>query len=205
MIELHQHHSFDLDLIQPGSWAIDVGCRDFGIARLLAANGVNVIACDPDPGMDVPSDLHGNIKFERVAVVKGCDPAPGHVVLSMDKNVEARSTVTGASGIKVPATTIEGLMRKHHVSRLSLLKLDCEGAEYAIMEDIASLAIVDQITVEYHAFRNIRPPDIDWWGRTLETLRESGYEIVQHIPTVPPWGGRPILWDCLYQLKAILP
>lgn len=50
---------------------------------------------------------------------------------------------------QVPGTTLEALMREHHLPRVDLLKLDCEGCELSILEH-ADLSAVQHIVGEYH-------------------------------------------------------
>jgi len=71
----------------------------------------------------------------------------------------------------VPGVTLDTLMREHHLPRVDLLKLDCEGCELSILE-YADLSAVQHIVGEYHdreAFLKIVSTRLaDWNLRILK-------------------------------------
>ena len=85
---------------------------------------------------------------------------------------------------KVRLTTLAQLLLELRIERVTLLKLDCEGAEWDILpaaEEI--LPRIQQICMEFHC-------DRDWTQEKLASwLRERGYK-VWHTPG--PWNG--LLW-----------
>lgn len=46
--------------------------------------------------------------------------------------------------------TLEQIMAEHRLERIDVLKLDCEGSEYSILENTRSLASIGAIIGEYH-------------------------------------------------------
>ncbi|MGH7136926.1 MAG: FkbM family methyltransferase, partial [Pirellulales bacterium] len=46
--------------------------------------------------------------------------------------------------------TLEQLMAEHELDRIDVLKLDCEGSEFSILENTTSLAAIGSIIGEYH-------------------------------------------------------
>ena len=75
---------------------------------------------------------------------------------------------------KAQATTLEKIFDRHRIGHCDLLKIDCEGAEFAILEDTPDTVYdrVSNIFLEYH----------DWVSgknhRQLKTLLESkGFEV----------------------------
>src|SRR5688500_14701183 len=73
-------HTLLPDLVPPGGWALDAGCRGFALAAFLAARGVNVLALDADP--DVRDPHLDRVTFVNAALVGEREmPAYGHVTL----------------------------------------------------------------------------------------------------------------------------
>ena len=63
---------------------------------------------------------------------------------------------------------------------VDLLKLDCEGAEWEILEAREPLGRVKAITMEYHDFGLGAVPDYRTHAEFL--LRDNGFDIVRHVP-----------------------
>lgn len=122
---------------------------------LIARFGATVHAFDPTPksiewlrAQPLPAKLvvheygiaprNGNVTFYR-------PENPNYMSLS----VIERATPTAA--ISLPVREFAGIMRELGHSRIDLLKIDIEGSEYAVIEDLVARAIpVEQLLVEYH-------------------------------------------------------
>ncbi|MCA9141764.1 MAG: FkbM family methyltransferase [Planctomycetales bacterium] len=48
------------------------------------------------------------------------------------------------------AVTLEQIIEQHNIDRIDVLKLDCEGSEFSILENSTSLERIDRIVGEYH-------------------------------------------------------
>jgi FkbM family methyltransferase len=81
-------------------------------------------------------------------------------------------------------TTLPQLMRDRRIEQIDLLKMDCEGAEWEILEAAHEvLPRIQQICMEFHPARG-------WTAAKLAAiLCESGYEVWY---TESPWNGS--LW-----------
>jgi hypothetical protein len=126
------------------------------------------------------------------------------VDLHISSDPQAHSIVVkGGKFIKVKPITIPQIMADYKVDQFSLIKLDCEGAEYDLMHVIADLGpIAKQITVEYHDFCGLAPrKDMDAWYADLHLRLSTWYHVAKHTREVPPWGGQPHFIDSVYQLK----
>ena len=84
----------------------------------------------------------------------------------------------GAAGVEVPVKTLGSIMRELGHAHIDILKLDIEGAEYAVLESVLASSIrPTQILLEFHH----RFPHIGS-QRTLETvaaLRNAGYGLAR--------------------------
>jgi FkbM family methyltransferase len=96
---------------------------------------------------------------------------PAHVSHTMLPRPDA-----GARGITVPVKRLATIMGMLGHSRVEVLKMDIEGAEYAVIDDLAAGGIRPlQVLVEFHH----RFPEIGI-GRTVEAvgrLRGMGYRL----------------------------
>lgn len=193
-IACHHDHTFDLDLLKPGDWAFDVGCRGFDIPKQLALLNVNVIAYDADPNPSILNHLIGFSQEHRsliryrlgCAVIGLAERAQQPtVLLDTSANPYAFSlyTKTGDKFAEVPTTSLVHVLEEHGVKQLGLLKLDAEGAEYGIMEDVISLSTMNahparQITVEFHddCAVPIPPPTSTWFDDLDMRMSLAGYD-----------------------------
>lgn len=82
---------------------------------------------------------------------------------------------------KVQTTTLEQIFQRNRIQRCDLLKLDCEGGEYKIIESTSKELFVriDRIFLEYHDWENVggRPKSRD----LQQHLEKMGYK-VQRFP-----------------------
>jgi FkbM family methyltransferase len=82
--------------------------------------------------------------------------------------------------IRVRSSTIGSLLREFGVARLSLLKLDIEGAEYEVLHSMLSAGVLpEQLLVEFDQINQPLTPF--FWVelvRALRALRNAGYGLV---------------------------
>lgn len=50
----------------------------------------------------------------------------------------------------LPKITLEQIMEQHNLDRIDVLKLDCEGSEFSILEGTTSLDRIEQMVGEWH-------------------------------------------------------
>jgi FkbM family methyltransferase len=210
MIQRHHEHSFDLELMAPGETALDIGCRGFAIPTLLLSRGLKVLAVDADPG--VPAmDLGIDLTYVNAAVLD-METAANRKITTLYKHAtdqQAHTTVRPLNGasVKVPTTCLRDLRDRAKVLQFALLKLDCEGAEYGLMHDVAWHAaqgqpIARQVSVEYHDHCGLHPePDMERWYARLHERLAPYYDVAKHTRERPPWGGAPHYVDSLYILR----
>lgn len=150
------NHTFDDDLLT-GGWVIDAGCRGFTFAHELLIRDCNVLALDIE-NFQVPNfnylSSNGKLIFKHAALshksgeieahffgngtgnfLKGINGEPGN---TEDRPCETKS---------VKCITLNDIYNEIGTN-IDLLKLDIEGAEYEILENLEP--IPKQITVEFH-------------------------------------------------------
>jgi FkbM family methyltransferase len=170
--------------IRPGDTVVDIGAN-IGSFTVLAAKAVGthgrVISFEPVAETfarleeNVALNDYRNVECRRAAI----DAQEGTLTLRLGtKSAQAtaylESPMHASGNIETaPCITLERAFQDHHLQRINLLKVDCEGSEYAIFETLSpSLAArIDQIAVEVH--------DIE--SRTKEQLHEClralGFEV----------------------------
>lgn len=153
-------------------WAIDVGAHIGTVAISLARQnpGLRVIAVEAVP--ENADLLEHNVDVarlrERVSVVRAWAGSPNdltgvchygyrHRESENDGYVRAHRYVGGTFGdtgdpefsLELPAISLDSLMAKYSIDDVALIKIDCEGCEWAFL-DSPSIGRVETIVGEYH-------------------------------------------------------
>lgn len=152
-------HTFDNDLLN-GGWVIDAGCRGFNFSSWMLRNtesGVYALDIEDLTHKDIFSEqmkVLAEFKIKHAALtnksgqteayffgngtgnfIKGINQVPGNLP---DRPMQIQT---------VPCITLQDIYNEIGTD-IDLLKLDIEGAEYEILENIEP--IPKQITVEFH-------------------------------------------------------
>lgn len=95
---------------------------------------------------------------------------PSHVSHTMIEGATAGSRIT------VPVKRLATIMQELSHSRIDLLKMDIEGAEYDVVDDLLRAKLpIDQLLVEYHhRFASIGPARTQ---ASLDALDAAGYKL----------------------------
>jgi FkbM family methyltransferase len=171
------------DLLGPGSIVYSFGIGEdisFDLA-MIAEVGCVVHAFDPTPrsiewvrGQQTPPGfvLHEYGIGAHDGTVAFYPPRnPAHVSHTVVKGAQAE-----AGAITVPVKRLTTIMRELGHERVDLLKMDIEGAEYEVVEDVLSGgAAVKQLLVEYHH----RFPQVgnERTRASLDLLERAGYRL----------------------------
>lgn len=123
--------------------------------------GVTVYAFDPTPrslkweqSQPMPAEFRMNgygLSAKDGELVFHAPVNPAHVSLSVVEREEKTERVV------LPVRELAGIMRELGHERIDILKMDIEGSEYEVIEDLVSRGLpVRQLLVEYHhRFANI--------------------------------------------------
>ena len=173
-----------------GGTVIDIGAN-FGSFTAVAAKKVGpsgkVIAFEPNPDVcerlrrNVAMNALGNVEVRNEAVA-GAD---GEIVLLLQQrsslttayaNIDARPS-EDARPVPVKATSIRSILQSVG-GTVDLLKIDCEGAEYDILDalDAEAVAHVRQIAMEVHKVEGREEAEI---GAKLSAL---GFRVTGELP-----------------------
>jgi FkbM family methyltransferase len=197
-------HTVDLDLLPPElPTVLDVGCRDFDFTEEAMGYRPSsfIVACDPSPEVASQEGRRLVNIFEPMALV---GKERNMAMLAMHSTGEGNFICDDppwfAAAAVVRCITLAALMDKHGVKFWDLVKLDCEGSEFGILENWPG-PVAQQISVEFH----------DWTGPWEEYVSGDyyerlfagplkDYEVVQH--ELSKQGEGIGHWDSLLRLRC---
>lgn len=170
--------------VPPNPVVIDVGgfIGDFALYAVKRLNAKKVIVCEPSPRNWelLLRNIDNNGYTERIlplnkAVTDGAD-----LMMNIDAPDEAQCMVSGYFHTDQPLRSIPGIslsqiMRDYELESVDLLKIDCEGGEYAILDSTTSdvYARIRNIVFEYHDVE-------DGWAKlekAKQRLQREGYTL----------------------------
>ena len=123
------------------------------------------------------------LRADPAGEVVNCAVAPSNepVRFRIEKNSQASrvSETNDADTVQIQGRTLASIMEEKRVDRVDLLKVDIEGAELSMILDAppATLRRIMQITIEFHDFCNLYPPD--QVRQMVERLRSSGFVAIR--------------------------
>lgn len=191
-------HTFIPGLLSYGGWAIDAGARGFAFSNSLNDLGCKTFAVDIEHFDVIPERtifrqaaltnqtgetecyLFGN---GTANFIKGINGEPGD---TEDRPVQK---------ITVPCITLQDIYKEIGTD-IDLLKLDIEGAEYEILENLEP--IPKQITVEFHEHCHTEKHR-QYIDKVLEHLCKH-YHMNLYIREWP----RYLFMDCLFIRKDLV-
>jgi len=176
-------HHFLIDRLDSNAIVVDLGMNEGGFASYVVANSrARVVGAEPVPELYSALPKHDRIISHNVAV-GGTD---GSVPLAIYKQ-HCASIVPGFvteeaafREVEVPILSFGKFLKLDGISKISLLKIDIEGAElglFASMTD-SDLRNVEQITVEFHDF--VDPSHLPMIRSILRRLQKCGFYIVNY-------------------------
>ncbi len=193
-------HTLDETRLPDRAVILDVGSRNFDFTRGVLALRPNarIIALDPDPTIEPMG--HPNVTFLRYALVG--DPyktrsnyasystGEGNMLLDGDRYYDAKI-------LRVDCMDITYLLNCCNVYHFDLIKLDCEGSEFDILErwPVQHRWITHQLSVEFHDGTPTGPNRSEAYYSAL--FDRLGARVVKHEVTKQgDWVGH---WDSLME------
>jgi FkbM family methyltransferase len=175
MIKTIHNHTFKDNILKKGGWVLDLGCNDFIFSKYMVDRGMKVIGLDPIKNINIPNDLKDNPNFlylqnacvgNKTAetaiyyeyVGWGANSIVNTPELLHRKENSGHAKNPFKTSYEVPLTTIEELMLKYNINEFEFIKIDIEGSEYNLIENLPSNC-VKQFSVEFHDFLGLNPSD----------------------------------------------
>jgi len=141
-----------------------------------------VIVCEPSPRnwalllKNIANNgYEGRIEPVNKAVTDGRD-----AMMNIDAPAECQCMVSAYAPSEQPLSAVPGislgqLLRDHEVENVDLLKIDCEGGEFAILESTSAevFSRIRNIVFEYHQVDGV-------WAKlesAKQRLRREGYSL----------------------------
>jgi FkbM family methyltransferase len=151
--------------------------KDISFEMALANEyAAKIFLFDPSPtGKETIKslDLPSNVRFYPLGLA-GSDGASSFAPPVRPK--EGSYRLGNENGIEFGCRSLSSLLRENGHTRIELLKIDIEGFEYEIIDDIVANKLdIRQITVEFHDFY----PDISKGKtrRAIGLLKKNGYRL----------------------------
>ena len=200
-LQLFASHTIDVDLMPDEPVVLDVGCRWFDFTSQIVERWPRARVIAMDPARDVIEGPQGAIcstEYLQVGLV-GHGPTfqrfahfstgEGDFITTLDRFHDAEMYV-------VPTMKIKDVMKLRQVQHFDLVKLDCEGSEFGILENWPG-RIATQISVEMHDWDKPQYRSETYHDSLL--LKLPWYKRVKHDLSVQGTGlGH---WDDLWVLR----
>jgi FkbM family methyltransferase len=151
----------------PGDVVLDIGANNGFFTCYAAAQGAKVFAFEPQP--DTFELLQQNIASNNLVSLVSAFPyalgaedgsATLHITDRLGGGMSSTQTryvekakVEIKDSVEVPVRQFSSLINSLGIDRMTMLKIDCEGAELAILQDILDHGLderIDYIAMEYH-------------------------------------------------------
>ena len=160
----------DPSKIRDGSTVISVGIGPdctFDAGLLVKFPNLKVVAVDPTPAAanTIKNAIQNNPSFDRrLSLVPKAlfSKATNTIALG-----NAAVTIFADTGLDYETISLEDLLKDNQ--NVCLLKMDIEGSEYSVLEELEELT-VDQFCVEWHHW-------LDASNKTVEDTRELIFKI----------------------------
>lgn len=162
---------------------IGAGIGDYVIHAAYGKPNVQVYAFEPYPGSFAL--LRENLALNQMDHVRAFQQAVWHKTGSLSLDLASgeplqisshnlTSSVSDGYRLSVDAISLDSALAKLNITRLDLLKMDCEGAEYEILLNTPPeiLRLVKRIIMEYHDLDAQRAHPI-----LVDFLMRQGYQV----------------------------
>lgn len=189
----------------PLDWVLDVGSRNYSFSSQLVQYGCNIVAVEPD--LSVPKPSSERIHLCSVALVPESQNGTNQQLICWSTG-EGNHLVSVPGDIPVShnkqeviGKSVSQISKDFGVDRWSIVKLDCEGSEYGILQEWPG-PIAEQITVEFHEHCSANPQGEITYEKIFKHLYQW-YKVIKHEKTIlnPKLCNIPNYWDSLFVLK----
>jgi len=209
----------DESLMEEGGWVLDLGCAGFNNVKYYLNKGFKVIGLEParykEAYMPSPFVLYNEnythlqkacvgVKTQETTTFYEYELGGANsLVLTPEKlhqeKYEGHARNPFKASYEVPLVTISEIMDEFNIEEFEYVKIDIEGAEYQILENLPKG--IKQFSVEFHDFLDLGPdPDnVEEYHNNLNNNILTDYNKV-----IEKRGWRDNIDDCLYIRKDLL-
>jgi FkbM family methyltransferase len=149
--------------------------------QLVRRFGATVHLFDPSPtGQATMADPSNRSELVRFVPI-GLAGTTGHALFRHQAPYEGAYSIGGTGAdASFPVARVGDLMKERGHSRIDLLKIDIEGFEYSVIDDVVEQGLdVRQLCVEFHHwFPNASRT---WTVDALRRLKQIGFQIVHKV------------------------
>jgi FkbM family methyltransferase len=130
-----------------------------------------------EPNLDLESYLAHNFSKLNIELrTQAVGDRSGNVKLDL-MGESNQTRVNESSSGTTEMVSLDSVI-KETGGKIDLLKMDCEGSEWDILENPKSLINVDNITLEYHLWANQKDHDY-----AKDLIISHGFKIIKHLPS----------------------
>ena len=164
---------------------LDIGANIGDTGIFYALNGAKkVIGIEPFPkNFDYAQK---NIQINNLDNVitllhAGCSSKKEIIKIDPDyqSNIESEAK-NFKTGIDVPMITLQDIINKYEIPKSSVLKIDCEGCEYDIIENISfeTISYFSNIQIEYHLGYKKLKNKLESFGYTVQVSKPHATNVI---------------------------
>jgi FkbM family methyltransferase len=173
----------DTSLLAPGAFVISGGAgKDISFELALARRwGCRILLFDPSPTGIATADAPTNHDPHLTFYPKGLAGRSGDMTFAAPQNPDEGSftaSTIGPAATRFSCVAVSDVLRHHGCKEAALLKLDIEGFEYEVLDDLLKRCgpVFGQIAVEFHHFL----PGVSWLStiKCINALWRAGYKLV---------------------------
>jgi len=178
----------DISLLPPDAVVYSLGIGEdisFDLS-LIQQYGVTIGAFDPTPKVKTwiqSQSLPAQFRFQQIGIADFDGEADFYLPPKRDfiSHSMIRARQYSEDSIRVPVAKLATVMRTLGHNRIDILKMDIEGAEYAVLKDLMKDKIeVGQILVEFH--HRLSSVGIEKTRAALSALNDYGMKICYVCP-----------------------
>jgi len=178
-ISIFLDDDYGLDLLkeQDIKNIIDVGSNIgfFSLASRMAFPASKIHAYEPNQNLSrYLNSYSDSLKIENYPEAVGKKHGLVELELMGDSN---QSRIQYSDKGSIPMISINEAIDRIG-GNAHLLKMDCEGSEWEILQERQSLGSVRNITLEYHLWKNHQPHSF-----AIDAVKSHGFRILKHKPS----------------------
>ena len=162
---------------------VDVGANQGLFALAARSQYPNATITCYEPNEQLRQYLHPNaVKLSAIDYYEAVTKDDCKVLLDFgdtDLHTQTRISNTG----RIPGTSLRKVIERAG-GKIDILKLDCEGAEWALLEDESAWENIGAVTMEYHLWAK----ESSNTTMLIARLKDLQFEICTHAPVSPTFG-----------------